>query len=173
MFVFHHNLHFHRQTVSVFFYLHFTGVECTHSNLHIIANSNIAFQKPSNQTEDVVYNGWIWSADKAVDGCTDSDDPNSQECCSTSLPTQGQVENRWSVFLLQIYVIDYIIVIGRSGNFCSIYLLNTFCEINFPVNFDTLRLYFEPMTLFISCLCHYQWRRDAQLSITDLDSFDR
>ena len=88
-------------------------------SLYVLA-ANVALGKPASQTEDVIWNGWTWSADKAVDGCVDSDDPNNQECCCTSQPTQGQSENWWRVSLLQFYTIDYIIVIGRSGNYYRI-----------------------------------------------------
>ena len=76
---------------------------------------NIAFGKPTNQTENVEYAGWVWSADYAVDGCTDRDMPDLQMCCSTTVPTQEKPDNLWRVNLLQSYTIDLIIVYGRSG----------------------------------------------------------
>ena len=86
-------------------------------NFYIFLATNVALGKHANQTEDVTWNGWVWSADKAVDGCTDADRPDDQECCSTSLPTQGQPINIWSVYLLALYDIESITIIGRSGNF--------------------------------------------------------
>ena len=84
---------------------------------YLFPATNVALGKYANQTEDVTYNGWTWSADKAVDGCTDADRPDEQECCSTSLTTQGQPENLWSVYLLAPYDIERITITGRNGMF--------------------------------------------------------
>ena len=78
--------------------------------------TNVALNQSANQTEDVVWNGWTWSADKAVDGCTLANDPDNQFCCSTSQPTQGQAENWWRVELSRLYVISRVVITGRSGN---------------------------------------------------------
>ena len=80
--------------------------------------TNVALGKPATQTKDENYAGWTWSADYAVDGCKDRDSPDSQQCCSTSIPNYPKTENKWSVDLLGPYVIDRIIIFGRSGMIC-------------------------------------------------------
>ena len=87
-------------------------------NSYFVLGTNVALRKPATQSNDVNYAGWIWTADYAVDGCTDRDQPDSQYCCSTSIPKEQETENKWSVDLLGPYVIDRIIIFGRSGRIC-------------------------------------------------------
>ena len=88
-----------------------------------LITENVALRKPTNQTSDVDYAGWVWSADYAVDGCPDRDMPDQQRCCSTTVPTQEKPDNVWRVFLLQSYIIDLIIVYGRSGMVYFFYVI--------------------------------------------------
>ncbi|KAL4229451.1 hypothetical protein ACF0H5_012489 [Mactra antiquata] len=78
-------------------------------------NSNIALGKPTTQTNTLNFAGYDWSSDLAVDGCKppipDNDYENSQ-CCSGSFAVDNY--NEWTVDLLGQYVLDYIVVYGRS-----------------------------------------------------------
>ena len=75
----------------------------------------MAYRKPATQSNDVHYAGWIWTADYAVEGCTDRDMPDLQQCCSSSIQTYIETENKWSVNLEGLYIIDLIIIFGRNG----------------------------------------------------------
>ena len=80
-----------------------------------VARSNIALNQRASQPHNVTWNGWTWTADYAVDGCILANDPDNQQCCSTSDPGVG-VPNWWRVDFDQYYIIDEGVIIGRSGN---------------------------------------------------------
>ncbi|WAQ98172.1 MEGF6-like protein, partial [Mya arenaria] len=76
---------------------------------------NIALNKTADQAYPYTDgNGVEWSAGKAVEGCILSDLPESQLCCSATLPTSGQTDNYWQVNLGGVRAIGAIIVYGRS-----------------------------------------------------------
>ncbi|XP_045209797.2 uncharacterized protein LOC123561470 [Mercenaria mercenaria] len=71
---------------------------------------NVALSRPANQTETLNYL-YLWEASFAVDGCASPDDYESSRCCSCS---NAPGENTWTVYLDQAYVIDHVIIHGRS-----------------------------------------------------------
>ena len=80
--------------------------------------ANVALGKPAEQYNDLDY-GFIWSADKAVDGCLDRNNPDVQACCSASEPQTADEEqyNYWKLNLTREYEVKRIIVYGRTGMF--------------------------------------------------------
>ncbi|XP_052791564.1 multiple epidermal growth factor-like domains protein 11 [Mya arenaria] len=85
------------------------------SNEMVRAVDNIALNKTADQAYPYTDgNGVEWSAGKAVEGCILSDLPESQLCCSATLPTSGQTDNYWQVNLGGVRAIGAIIVYGRS-----------------------------------------------------------
>ena len=83
--------------------------------LYVVAiRSNIALNQRATQTHNSTWNGWTWTADHAVDGCSRADDPDNQYCCSTSDVGYNQ-PNWWRVDFDRYYRIDEGIITGRSG----------------------------------------------------------
>lgn len=80
-----------------------------------VAGINVAEGKNATQFTSLNYAGFDWTADKAVDGCVNQDDPDNQKCCSAS---QGvAASNFWRVDLGQAYTVSLIVVYGRfPGN---------------------------------------------------------
>lgn len=66
-----------------------------------------------------------------MDGCALADDPDNQRCCSTSDPGPG-APNFWRVDFDQSYLIDRVVVIGRSG---KKYLFFVHCMETVPYKF--------------------------------------
>jgi len=82
--------------------------------------TNIALGKPCTQANTLDYNGYLWNAGFAVDGCgipeillNHGGDVDASQCCSCCFG--GFPEERWSVDLLATYFITSIVVIGRYG----------------------------------------------------------
>ena len=73
---------------------------------------NVALGKPTEQLSDLEYI-WIWSSDKAVDGCNSAANPNdpTAQCCATS---EGFMNNYWKVYLLNTYLVHRIAVYSRG-----------------------------------------------------------
>ena len=79
-----------------------------------VARSNIALNQRASQTHNSTWNGWTWTADYAVDGCRLADNPDDQQCCSTS-DDGWNLPNWWRVDFDQHYLIDEGVITGRSG----------------------------------------------------------
>lgn len=75
---------------------------------------NIALGKPASQLQTLDYNGFLWDASFAVDGCTNGTLPDVSMCCSSSESVPG-FTNFWRVDLGREYGIMRIILFGRSG----------------------------------------------------------
>lgn len=60
------------------------------------------------------YNGFEWTADKAVDGCYDRATPDISRCCSCSQEVNPG-DNFWRLDFDQIYPLMKLIVLGRGG----------------------------------------------------------
>lgn len=74
----------------------------------------MALNKPAEQQNDLVYI-WVWSADKAVDGCYLRDNPNNptDQCCATSDESLG-TPNYWKVYLVGQYLVDQVVIYTRG-----------------------------------------------------------
>lgn len=69
----------------------------------------------ATQSFDLDYGGYVWEAGLAVDGCKppfQGNDYEGSRCCSGSFASP---DNVWSVDLTIPYVLERIIVYGRSG----------------------------------------------------------
>ena len=89
----------------------------------LLQGTNVAYLKPATQNNDETYEGWNWTAAYAVEGCTDRDNLVGQTCCSSAVPSGQEQDTYWSVDLLGLYIIDLIIIFGRSGIFVMLLLL--------------------------------------------------
>ncbi|KAH3781701.1 hypothetical protein DPMN_159603 [Dreissena polymorpha] len=64
-------------------------------------------------------NGFVWTADKAVDGVVPERSPEVDKCCSAS---QGNAaDNYWEVHLGGMFMVGRINIIGRTDNKPGIY----------------------------------------------------
>ena len=77
-----------------------------------ISGTNVALNKTATQNTDLNFAGFLWTADKAVDGCTNQDNPDGERCCSASQGTGAA--NYWKVDLGAQYNVELITVYGRS-----------------------------------------------------------
>lgn len=74
--------------------------------------------KPAEQYSTLNYNGFNWTAHKAVDGCLLRDDPDSQQCCSATQVNQAaqQPNNFWRVNLTRQYKVEKMDIYARIAN---------------------------------------------------------
>ncbi|WAR04083.1 hypothetical protein MAR_019452 [Mya arenaria] len=72
---------------------------------------NLALGATTSQFDTLEYSGFTWDSDKAVDGCTLQDNPETQQCCAASL---GTAENFWRVDLNTTYRVSRVMVYGRN-----------------------------------------------------------
>ena len=76
---------------------------------------NVAFGKPAEQTSTLDYSGFNWTADRAVDGCLQRDNPDSQGCCSASQVMAGQeANNSWSLNLTRSFEVEIMRIYARN-----------------------------------------------------------
>jgi hypothetical protein len=69
---------------------------------------NVALKKVATQL------GTYWGPERAVDGCSLNDDPDTQLCCSASESADSTgSDNFWQVDLQEVYSVGLIVVYGR------------------------------------------------------------
>ena len=76
---------------------------------------NVALGQMATQRQDLNYNGFAWSADKAIDGCYSRDNPDISRCCSCSEEVDPG-DNFWQLTFSQTQRLMKINVFGRGGN---------------------------------------------------------
>lgn len=78
------------------------------------AGTNIAVGQNTSQKQSLFYNDFMWTADKAVDGCYDRLSPDVSKCCSSS-ESAVFTENFWKVDFDVVYSLMKVVVYGRGG----------------------------------------------------------
>jgi hypothetical protein len=76
---------------------------------------NVAPGQMATHRNDLTYNGFAWTADKAIDGCYDRDNPDVSRCCSCSEQVVPG-DNFWQLTFSQTQALMKINIFGRGGN---------------------------------------------------------
>ena len=74
--------------------------------------TNVAVNKTASHLSSLNFADFLWTADKAVDGCTNQSDPDGAKCCSASEGVGAS--NYWKVDLEEQYSVGLIIIYGRN-----------------------------------------------------------
>ncbi|KAL3879941.1 hypothetical protein ACJMK2_032217, partial [Sinanodonta woodiana] len=75
---------------------------------------NLALYKSANQSTTLNYNGFNWTADKAVDGNSSGRKPDTSRTCSATARTESDQNHTWEVDLGVNINVKTITVYGRS-----------------------------------------------------------
>ncbi|KAL3835863.1 hypothetical protein ACJMK2_021324 [Sinanodonta woodiana] len=84
------------------------------SNQKVGCLRNFALNKFAYQSSTIVYNGFKWTADKAVDGNTNGSKPENSNTCSAT--NQGQGNHTWEVDIGWNIIVKNITVYGRNSD---------------------------------------------------------
>ena len=80
---------------------------------HIFLAVNVAQGQMASQYADLNYNGFLWTANKSVDGDLRRDNPDTDRSCSANVGSG--INNYWRVDLSQQYYVESIVIYGREG----------------------------------------------------------
>ncbi|KAL3879335.1 hypothetical protein ACJMK2_031635 [Sinanodonta woodiana] len=73
---------------------------------------NFALNKCAYQSSTVKYNNFDWTADKAVDGNTDSGNPDNSRTCSETAVRMGN--HTWEVDIGFMFIVNHVLIYERS-----------------------------------------------------------
>ncbi|KAL3879938.1 hypothetical protein ACJMK2_032214 [Sinanodonta woodiana] len=99
---------------------------------------NFALHKSANQSTTLTYNGFNWTADKAVDGNRDGSVPDMSRTCSATIQIFN-VNHTWEVDIGFPIIVQTITVYGRTdaGTVNNLVQLILFLNINSLILQDT------------------------------------
>jgi len=81
-------------------------------------SENVALNGVASQLNALNFFGFLWTADKAIDGCREAANSDTTRCCSCSDPFTAPLGgvNFWRVDFTTPQSIMRVLIVGRSGN---------------------------------------------------------
>ncbi|KAL3879926.1 hypothetical protein ACJMK2_032202 [Sinanodonta woodiana] len=92
----------------------FLGIQLFHLDPYLRGVVNFAYHKPANQSTTLTYNGFNWTADKAVDGSSDGGNPDTSRTCSATMRTDTVENHILEVDIGIQIIVKTITVYGRT-----------------------------------------------------------